>query len=125
MQEGPASNATAEVVVAYKHLCMSHTLSEVDCATRCVGCRELVSVPEPRGTAVGEQNKRDHVAAACSTELSTTGNFHVVHAAATLIYIPDRQDKGHGPIRVTADVKAASDEHSLVVRFSYIPRLSF
>ena len=34
--------------------------------------RAFVSVPEPRGTAVGAQNKRDHVAAACSTELSTT-----------------------------------------------------
>ena len=72
VQEGPASNAKAEVVAAYKHLCMSHTLSEVDCATRCVGCRELVSVPEPSGTTVGAQNKRDHVAAACSTELSAT-----------------------------------------------------
>ena len=63
---------------------------------------EYVSVPEPRGTAVGAQNKRDRVVAACSTELSTTWYFYVVHAAARLLYIPD----GHVPSKVTADVKA-------------------
>ncbi len=33
--------------------------------------RAFVSVPKLTGTAVGAQNKRDHVAAACSTELLT------------------------------------------------------
>ena len=66
-----------------------------------------MSVPAPRGTAVYAQNKRDHAAAACSTELSTTRNSHVVDAAARLLYLTSEQDNGRGPIRV-ADGKAAS-----------------
>jgi hypothetical protein len=82
--------------------------------------RAFVSVPAPRGTAVGAQNKRDHFAPACSTELSTTRNVDVVHAAARILYLTSEQENGHGPIRVTSDVKAASYGYSLVVRFSYM-----